>query len=217
MTTSLGSLGPASGIDVFVVTLDPGGGGSSQWIEGGNGEDRARAVAMDSDSNVIVAGTYQNAPDFGGGAFPDAGVEVNIFVAKYDSPVPNLVWAEAFGSSGDQFASGMAVDQDDNIVLTGLFDGAFTFGGPQLTPAGGPENYDIFVAKLDPGGNHVWSQRFGDDTHQDGRAVAVDPCGNVLATGLMYGTFSFGGPELTTAGPGIGMFPDDLYVVKLAP
>jgi hypothetical protein len=84
--------------------------------------------------------------------------------------------------------------------VTGFFTDTVDFGGGVLTSAGGT---DIFVAKFDSSGNHVWSQGFGDPNSQYGRSVTADPSGNVTVTGDFYGTVDFGGGTLTGAGSGI--------------
>ena len=81
------------------------------------------------------------------------------------------------------------------------------FGGGPLTSAGG---IDIFLAKFDPAGNHLWSKRFGDGFSQIGYSVTVDGADNVLFTGAFSGSVDFGGGPLTSAG-GI-----DIFLAKFA-
>jgi hypothetical protein len=69
----------------------------------------------------------------------------------------------------------VAVDGAGNVLLTGDFDGTVDFGGGPLTSAGSD---DIFVAKLDAQGNHLWSKRFGDSYYQQADAVTVDGARN---------------------------------------
>ena len=58
----------------------------------------------------------------------------------------------------------------------GDHDRTMTFGGATLTSLGGA---DIFVAKYDAAGNHLWSKRFGDAAiAQQGRGIAADVVGN---------------------------------------
>ena len=68
-------------------------------------------------------------------------------------------WSQRFGDAGVQEAYGIATDGTGNVVVTGKFQGNVDFGGGALTSEGGS---DIFVAKFDAYGNHLWSQRFGD-------------------------------------------------------
>lgn len=117
------------------------------------------------------------------------------------------LWSKRFGGPNDQFAGSVAVDGTGNVLLTGAFAGTVDFGGGPLTSAGA---YDIFVAKFDSAGNHLWSKRFGDASAQYGQSVAVDPAGNALLTGYFAGTADFGGGPLTSGGA------NDIFVAKLA-
>jgi hypothetical protein len=69
----------------------------------------------------------------------------------------------------------------------------------------------VFLAKLDPSGGHLWSERFGDAFEQWGRAVAVDGAGNVLVTGRFQGTLDLGGGALASAGGW------DMFLAKFGP
>jgi TolB-like protein len=82
------------------------------------------------------------------------------------------------------------------------------FGGGALTSVG---TNDIFVAKFDPSGTHLWSKRFGDATQQDIAYVTVDASGNVIIVGRFHGTVDFGGGVLTS----VGM--DDIFAAKFSP
>jgi hypothetical protein len=70
---------------------------------------------------------------------------------------------------------------------------------------------DIFVAKYDANGNHVWSRGFGDtSTSVDGVSVAVDAAANVFLAGAFTGTTDFGGGGITSA-------ETDAFVAKYSP
>jgi hypothetical protein len=190
----------SSGIsDVFIAKID--GAGKHVWSRraGGTGDDRAWAVATDHAGNVVVAGFFSDTIDFGGGPLVSTG-SWDIFVVKLDA-AGNHLWSKRFGDSEQQEAHSVAVDAAGNIVLGGMFWGALDFGGGALTSAGGT---DMFVAKLDAAGNHVWSKRFGDTTGQDTRAVAVDASGNVFVTGSCAGSIDFGGGTLAAVGESDG-------------
>jgi hypothetical protein len=90
-------------------------------------------------------------------------------------------------------------------LITGVFGGTVDFGGDTLTSAGSP---DIFLAKFDTNGGHLWSKRFGDSRVQYGRSVACDGSGNVVVTGYFRSTVNFGGGTLTSAGA------DDIFLAE---
>jgi hypothetical protein len=89
------------------------------------------------------------------------------------------------------------MDADGSVLATGLFSGAIDFGGGPLVSAG---LTDIFVAKLDRTGVHLWSQAFGDASNQNGNGITVDSMGNVLVAGYFEGEVDFGGGPLVSAG-----------------
>ena len=66
-------------------------------------------------------------------------------------------WSQSFGDSLVDEGAAVAVDASGNVLVTGFFSGTVDFGGGSLVSAGGRE---IFLAKYDGNGAHVWSQRF---------------------------------------------------------
>jgi hypothetical protein len=201
-----GALQSAGGTDVFVAALSPDG--DHRWSRrfGDPSSQTAMHIAIDAQGNALVSGYFTGTIDFGGGALQSAG-GLDVFVTKLD-PDGNHVWSKRFGDAGDQNARGIAVDSEGNVLITGAFSGAVDFGGGALQSAGG---FDVFVAKLDSNGGHVWSRRFGDAGDQDAKSIAVDTSGNALITGTFLSSIDFGGGALQSAG---GL---DVFVAKLDP
>jgi hypothetical protein len=199
-----GTLTSAGGNDIFVASYDYAG--TFVWAKrfGDAGAQSGVDVAVDNLGNTLVIGDFAGTVDFGGGALTSAG-NTDVFVAKFDS-AGTFVWARKFGDAQAQNGRGIAVDGAGDVVITGSFAGSINLGGGALTSAGGT---DIFVAKLDKDGNHLWSKRFGDAQAQSGKAVAVDVAGNVVITGDVAGVVDFGGGALTSAGA------TDVFVASL--
>ncbi|MFO0756804.1 MAG: SBBP repeat-containing protein [Byssovorax sp.] len=192
--------------DVLIAKYSPAG--AHLWSKrfGAAGNQYARSIAVDSQGNAVITGFFFGSIDFGGGVLASAGA-TDVYVAKF-SPAGALLWAKRYGNVSGQESYGVAVDAADNIVVTGTLKGTMDFGGGNLTSAG---LGDVFVAKLDPAGNHLWSKHFGDAADQTSAAVAVDPAGNVIVVGGFSGTINFGGGNIVSAG-GI-----DAFLVKLSP
>jgi hypothetical protein len=194
--------------DVFVALVDPAG--NSLWARrfGDAFPERCSGVAADSAGNVLLAGHFWNAIDFGGGVLSSAGMN-DLFLAKLDASGQHL-WSRRYGDAADQsgLQNAVAVDGAGNIALSGTIQGSVDFGGGPLAPGGG---LDAFVAKLDAQGNHLWSRRFGDGADQYANALAVDATGSVLLTGYFAGSADFGAGLVTSAGG------DDLFVLRLSP
>lgn len=123
-------------------------------------------------------------------------------------PTGAHLWSKRFGDAKFQVPESMVVDGGGNLTIAGYFSGTVDFGGGVLSSAGGD---DVFVVRLDPSGNHVWSQRYGDVQGDQGKGVGVDPQGNVYVAGTFRGTVDFGVGPLTSSGA------QDVFVLKLGP
>jgi len=194
-----GLLGSAGQSDAFVVKLSADG--SHVWSRqfGGSGSEVGTGVAVDGAGNVIVTGRLGGTVDFGGG--PLTSGQNGLYIVKLDANGSH-VWSKGFGDI--VIGNSVAVDGAGNVVVAGHFHGTVDFGGGLLTSGG---DQDIFVAKFDATGAHVWSRRAGDSAGQYATSVAVDDVGNVIVTGRFSGTIDFGGAPFAGG--------DDIFVVKL--
>ena len=165
---------------------------------------QVKGVATDTLGNVYIVGTFFGGVDLGGGMLVAAG-QSDIFVGKY-KPDGTYLWGKRFGNASTQTGKAIAVDKQGNVLLVGDFGGQLDFGGGPMLSAG---NTDAYVAKLDTGGNLLWSKRFGDAVAQTAVAVGVDAAGRVSFTGTLNGTADFGGGALTSAGIG------DVFIAQL--
>jgi FlgD Ig-like domain len=202
-----GLLTTAGGNDVYVVKFGPDG--THLWSHSFGDENfqQIGGLAVDPSESVVLTGSYLGAVDFGGGVLTSAG-SYDIFLAKYNSSGDH-VWSYRFGDTGTQHTHAVAFDASDNVVITGGFSGTVDFGGGPLTATGTPFS-DIFLAKLDADGNHLWSERFGDAALDVAKTVALDPWDNILLSGRFRGSTDFGGGVLTSAGG------DDVFLTKFA-
>jgi hypothetical protein len=107
-------------------------------------------------------------------------------------------WAMRFGGTSADYARAVAADGAGNVVVVGSFKASASFGGAQLTSAGGS---DVFVAKYTAAGAHLWSRRFGGAGDETALSVAVDPSGAIFVGGEFWGaTTDLGGGALANAG-----------------
>ena len=114
----------------------------------------------------------------------------------------DLLWSRKLGIPGVRYPWSIAIDAASAIVLAGTFFGELDLGSPPLQSAG---DCDIFLAKLDPAGNPLWSRSFGDAQNNCGPVrVDVGPAGDILLSGSFLGAVDFGGDPLVSTGVGDG-------------
>ena len=170
-----------------------------QWLQavgaGGTLGDEGQSIAIDSQGNQYVTGTFSDIATFGSHTLTASG-STDIFAAKLD-PSGNWLWAVRAGGTGLDIGYGIAVDNGGNTLFTGYFSGTATFGSQTLTASGGS---DVFAAKLDPSGNWLWVVKAGGADSDQGSGIALDSSGNAYVSGLFSGTATFGSYNLTSSG-----------------
>lgn len=168
-----------------------------------------RSVALDSAGNVLALGGCNDGDDLGDGV-PVA--RDGDYVVKLD-PDGGYLWSKAFGTgSSFRLTGGVALDEADNVLVAGAFNGRANFAGAQRTASSGVlgSRTDIYVVKLDSNGERVWVQTYGTASSNDvAKADAVDALGNVYVCGEIQNPLDFGGPTLPSDA--------DKFVLKLSP
>src|SRR5688572_12782649 len=123
---------------------------------------------------------------------------VLVFVADLSfAASPGNLWSLRFGGANTESINDIAVDAAGNIHIVGQFNGTVNLGGANLVTAGLD---DIFIAKYNAQGTHLWSQKFGSTSSDAARSVAVAPSGRIYVTGGFVGSMSFGGAVLAPLG-----------------
>lgn len=210
----LGSLRLAStSPDALVTALDRHG--EAVWAHafGGPGEDEARAVAILTEGDVFVTGSFSGTVDFDPGSGRMelvSGGATDIFVLRLN-PRGELVWARGLGGAQADEGLDIAVDAR-GVYVTGSFRGSLQAGAVRLESAGGA---DGFVAALDPAGAPQWARRIGGPEADGTRSVSLEPNGTVWIAGSFEGKAGFG-PQgeaavLESAGK------TDAFVARLGP
>jgi hypothetical protein len=207
--------------DIFLVKLDPEG--TPQWSQqfGGVGDDesgvrgRGPIVAVDADDNVILTGTVVGAADLGGGAMPGVDGGSDAFALKLNANGA-LVWSKRFMGADDQNASGVAVDSNGDVLVTGTMAVGINFGDGYDHSF--PDPPDLFLVRLDGfDGTAMGSNRVGGDGgEQKGLTLGVDSSDNVVVAGSLNGTLN---PEDDENLPVLTSDPnkEDILLLKFDP
>lgn len=182
--------GDTEGDEIWVGAFDADG--NAGWTDTHTGPnmrgDAALGVAVDSQDAAIVVG-YQDVD----------GEEDDIWIRKYDSSGTEVWTKNVQGDRGDiDRASGVAVDDSDNVVVIGLLF--------SMTGSG-----DLWLQAYDAGGSELWDSSWNSDTsfYDEGVALALGADGTIHAVGgtdvinqqrnILMGTFDATGQELDVA------------------
>jgi len=155
---------------------------------GGSGDDRGKAIAVDSDGNAYITGeTNSLESSFPAVAGPDQSFNGNVdaFVAKVNAAGTALIYAGFIGGTGDDRGKAIAVDSDGNAYIAGDTNSTqISFPvtvGPDLTANGAT---DAFVAKVNALGTSLSYAGFIGGTGVDqGNAIAVDSLNRAYVAG----------------------------------
>jgi hypothetical protein len=186
------------------------GDGQNQWVD---------AVATDNAGNIIVAGRFLGNLDFGGQHQLVGSGGTDYFIVKL-SKEGEALWSHRFGESDrNQRPIRLAVRPSETVFIAGYFDGTIDFGTGPITASLG---HDIFVAKLDPSGNPVWTRHFPVRNDEpagmamEGKVLSnlslkVDRASNTILAGHFRANVDFGGTVRSSDGD-LNMFLAKLNV-----
>jgi hypothetical protein len=161
---------------------------------GGSGQFMPASIVLDPQNNIYVCGSLFGQGTFGSTSL-NSGQNYEMVLVKADAS-GNILWAKDFDGSDFSFASGMAVDANGAIYITGNFSGTKQFGNISLTSSG---NSDVFVAKFDANGDAQWAVSGGSGSSDNARAIAISKDGLYVA-GIFSGFAKFGNLHLNGSG-----------------
>ncbi len=168
--------------------------GTPMWSKrlGGAIYDRGQAIVIAPDGDVIVAGTFQGTADFGNGLVTVPANSTHAFIARYDSQTGAPVWSRTFvGNQSGDYAYGLAMAPNGDVVVTGSYQGTLDFGSVVLSS--NRSSSDVFVARYTPTGVNVWARSYGNSANDAGKGVAVDSNDSVIVVGEFMGGVDFAG------------------------
>lgn len=187
--------------DIFISKLDSSG--NFLWAKsmGSRRADQGTAITLDKASNVYMTGVFNDTVDFDSGAgvfniIANNTQDLDLVILKLSTD-GDFIWAKDInGVTGslyeNNYAFSIKMDKADNCYVTGYFNGFADFDP-------GPANHymyavgasDVFVLKLNPSGNFVWSKQIGGPDIDVTRSSALDAEGNIYTTGWFRGTSDF--------------------------
>ena len=188
--------------------------GSHLWSKqyGGINDDLLFSAALDSHGGLVLAGQFKVGTDLGGGPIGGTGViSWDMFVAKYSAVDGSFAWARPLTCSSSGYPYAVAVDSQDNPVITGGYNGTCKIGAQSFTALGSAPDTDLFVAKYSGAGALLWAESLGGIGSENSSSAAIDRGNCPVIVGGFVGTANFGGTSLPAAGSA------DAFVLKLEP
>ena len=190
------------GRDAFIRKYDPDGNViwtrqfGSDSAAGGQPNDKALDIALDSSGNIYVSGSTT-------GVFEgeSSGGGNDGFVRKMD-PNGEHVWTRQFGGEDDDTADAIAVDGDSNVFVAGNTESS-------IPGAGGAGADDGFAKSFDSNGGDRWTRTVG-TRRIDGARDIAQGSGGVYVIGGTEGEIGPGG-----AGKG-DEIDSDVFVLRLS-
>lgn len=192
--------GPAlssSDWDVYVTKLSPEGDclWSRQAYAAQNPWLSLDSLAVDTAGNTLLAGTFKGTVALGG--ISTSAPNGAYFVTRLDTG-GNAVFARAFDSVDLGGGVVVAPGPAGEALLAGTFGGVLDLGGGPLVSSA---QNDVFVAKLDPSGNHLFSHGYSGGFSQTlVSSIGADPQGGAFVAGMFLDTVDLGAGLLKSEG-----------------
>ncbi len=183
--------------DIWLVKLNDVG--TIQWQKclGGNNVEIGLSVNQTADGGYIISGaTDSNDGDVSGNHDP-LGIQPDIWIAKLDN-TGNVQWQKCLGGTEDEYASVKQVSDGGYIVCgsTNSTDGDVI----------GNHGSDIWVVKLNSGGNLQWQKCLGGSGYDDANSIEETSDGAYV----LAGSISSGDGDVTG-----DHSSGDIWIVKI--
>jgi len=184
----------------------------NNWLKsfGGLNADEVLDATTDQNGNIIMTGYMTGTTTFGSSVLQSNG-NSDVLVIK-TNPTGSILWAINAGGTLADRANSVTTDNAGNIYITGFYYNAASFGNDNLTG----QDREVFISKIDPTGNFIWTKSMGGEFGDTGYGVEVDNNGNVFCTGQYKGSGIFGSQIFnSTINPDNGLPSYDIFLTKL--
>lgn len=188
------SLSSGGGYCAYIQKLDASG--NFIWARqiSGSAAQYGRSVATDASGNVYTSGYFFGTCDFN----PDKKLKYMMtaiggsdsYFQKLDVN-GNFVWAKQIGGTASEYCYEICINS------AGLFTTGYFYNTVDFNPGSGTFNLtsqglqDMFILKLDLGGNFSWVKQVGGSGYNCGCSIKTDASGNIYTTGYTYLTCDF--------------------------
>lgn len=156
--------------DVFTAKLDPSG--NTIWLKTGSSkfDDRGLDILTDKHRNIYVCGQFSDTITFN--QTHNNYIKNATFIIKYDS-LGNEIWfKKAAGVFSIPYS--LALDNNDNLYVTGDFQGTLTYFGNTSSFINGLNAKKTFLIKTNANGDFIWGKSESSNNFISSKKVAID-------------------------------------------
>jgi arginine repressor len=200
--------------NIFIVKYDPNGNvllAIRADSANGFGYAYANCITTDLFGNIFIVGYFQfSSITFGFTTLQNDTINTtDIFIVKYDSSL-NFKWAKREGGTKSDEANSVVSDASGNIYVCGEFQSTVInfdstiFNNSDSTGI----DYNIFILKLDSGGNQIWVKKTGGVSSDIANSINHDNLGNIYVTG------NFNGQSITFDTITLNSINGDMFIAK---
>ena len=179
----------------YVAKYSPSG--TLLWVRSINGIviNNNVFLGVNSANDVYVGGPFSSTLSFGGSNNLNPVGPQDMFIARYDVNGVFQFDKDIGGSNASVYNYAIDAKQDDNIYISGYFNGTVDFD-PSPTAKALIKDHgqrDVFLSKYDSDLNYKWAFSVGSANCNNsiGRSVVVDNNNDVLLAGSFCSTVNF--------------------------
>lgn len=185
--------------------------GKVLWATQLDGRGLSTRIAVDATGNAYLTGTFVSTVTLGSTSLTTATLTTpgafDAYLVKYDAQGVRQWVKQGGGDSVESYA--IAVDTNNNVILTGDCENAVSFGGPPIGTVNGG-TYKAFYYKFTPAGDILQAKQVSAASDVNVTSVALDGANNVYLAGQFSGSPTFGTTTLQVNGVN-----SDLFLCKL--
>ncbi len=143
-------------------------------------DDYGQNISIDSEDNILLAGSFSDKIQLSKEDTIVSNGLLDVFLIKYDKNCI-IIWAESFGGFANDYQSSIAINNFNNIYLTGTYRGEINKKESQINSSN--FSTDIFLAKYNYKGDFRFIESIGDTNTDFGKKLIIDTANYIYLSG----------------------------------
>ncbi len=199
-TVSITNLGD---YDAFIARADSSG--KIKWVHKLRSPniESIECLAINNNNDIVLTFVMKNSLSFVGNSLTANGYDIVLSTLDENG---NVKWIKKFNINSSNLCAGLdlKINANQNIAITGYFNGTANFGNMQMTST--DPIYEMFLAKFDTSGNCLSTFNFG---KAYGLSLTLDDNNNIYVSGNFFNNVNIGPISLNMLG-----YNSDIYLAK---